>query len=134
LRYACGMAADFSLPILVVDDHRTMLAIIARQLHDIGFRDVDTVGDPVTALTMLGRRRYGAILSDWNMAPMDGLAFLRALRQDPKLADIPFILITAENRTEAVVEARRLKVDGFILKPFDAALLKARLASVLGPF
>lgn len=126
------MAADKSMPILVVDDHRTMLAIIARQLQGIGFHDVDTVADPVTALTMLRRRRYGLILSDWNMAPMNGLAFLETLRRDPDFADIPFILITAENRPENVEQARRLGVDGFILKPFDTATLQARLAAVIG--
>ncbi|WP_300298730.1 response regulator [Ferrovibrio sp.] len=126
------MAADKSMPILVVDDHRTMLVIIARQLQGIGFHDVDTVADPVTALTMLRRRRYGLILSDWNMAPMNGLAFLETLRRDPDFADIPFILITAENRPENVEQARRLGVDGFILKPFDTATLQARLAAVVG--
>lgn len=126
------MAAD-EFPILVVDDHRTMLAIIARQLRDIGYLDVDTVGDPVTALTMMRRRRYRLILSDWNMTPMDGLAFFRAVRVDPDYAKIPFILVTAESRREAVAEAGRLGVDGFILKPFDAATLKTRLAGILGP-
>ncbi|WP_374304354.1 response regulator [Ferrovibrio sp.] len=126
------MAAGSSLPILVVDDHRTMLAIIAKQLRDIGFPEVDTVGDPITALTMLRRRRYRLILSDWNMTPMDGLAFLRAVRSDPDYAAIPFVLITAESRPEAVAEAGRLGVDGFILKPFDSASLKARLTGLLG--
>jgi two-component system chemotaxis response regulator CheY len=127
------MAADWSMPILVVDDHRTMQAIVAKQLRDIGFREIDTAGDPVTALTMMRLRRYRLILSDWNMEPMSGIAFLEMLRQDPLYAATPFILITAENRPENVLQARRLGVDAYLVKPFDAAGLQAKLAAVLGP-
>lgn len=129
-----GMTFDCSMPILVVDDHRTMQAIVARQLRDLGFRNIDTVGDPVTALTMLAQRRYRLILSDWNMEPMSGIAFLEALRRDPLYAATPFILVTAESRPENVLEARRLGVDGYLVKPFDKAGLKAKLMAVLGTF
>lgn len=128
------MAIDWSMPILVVDDHRTMQAIVAHQLRDLGFRSIDTAGDAVTALTMLAQRRYRLILSDWNMEPMSGIAFLENLRRDPSHAAIPFILITAESRPENVLEARRLGVDGYLVKPFDRAGLKAKLAAVLGAF
>jgi two-component system chemotaxis response regulator CheY len=128
------MAIDRSMPILVVDDHRTMRAIVARHLDGLGFRSIDSAGDPVTALTMLAQRRYGLILSDWNMAPMSGLDFLQALRRDPAHAATPFILITAESRPDNVLEARRLGVDGYLVKPFDRAGLQAKLAAVLGPF
>lgn len=128
------MAVDWSMPILVVDDHRTMQAIVARRLRDLGFLSIDTAGDPVTALTMLAQRRYSLILSDWNMEPMSGIAFLQTLRRDPAYAATPFILVTAESRPENVLEARRQGVDGYLVKPFDAAGLKAKLAAVLGPF
>ncbi|HEX6956643.1 MAG TPA: response regulator [Ferrovibrio sp.] len=129
-----GSAAILSLPVLVVDDHRTMRAVIAARLRQIGFQDIDTIDDPVSALTMLGQKRYGVILSDWNMAPMDGLAFLRAVRQAPETRTVPFIMVTAEARPENIMAAKRLGVDGYIAKPFDTALLKSRLAAVLGPF
>lgn len=123
-----------TLPVLVVDDHRTMLAIMARQLRDLGFRHVDTAGDPVSALTMLRRQRYGLVLSDWNMEPMDGIALLQTLRSDPDYADVPFILVTAESRPENVLAARRLGVDGYLVKPFDGAGLRAKLVAALGAF
>lgn len=128
------MAIDRSTPILVVDDHRTMQAIVAHHLRDLGFRSIDTAGDAVTALTMLAQRRYRLILSDWNMEPMSGIALLENLRRDPSYAAIPFILITAESRPENVLEARRLGVDGYLVKPFDRAGLKAKLTAVLGDF
>lgn len=128
------MAIDWSMPILVVDDHRTMQAIVAHQLRDLGFRDIDTAGDAVTALTMLARRRYRLILSDWNMEPLNGIALLENLRRDPSYASTPFILVTAESRPENVLQARRLGVDGYLVKPFDRAGLKAKLTAVLGAF
>ncbi len=128
------MAIDWSMPILVVDDHRTMQAIVAHQLRDLGFNDIDTAGDAVTALTMLARRRYRLILSDWNMEPLSGIALLENLRRDPSYAATPFILVTAESRPENVIQARRLGVDGYLVKPFDRAGLKAKLTAVLGTF
>lgn len=129
-----AMAIDWSIPILVVDDHRTMRAIVAQQLRELGFHSIDTAGDAVTALTMLAQRRYSLILSDWNMEPMSGIALLENLRRDPSHAAILFILITAESRPENVLEARRLGVDGYLVKPFDRAGLKAKLVAVLGAF
>lgn len=129
------MAVDpSSFPVLVVDDHRTMLAIIARQLRDLGFLTVDTAGDPVTALTMLRRQRYRLILSDWNMEPMDGIALLQTIRRDPDYVETPFILVTAEARPESVLEARRLGVNGYLVKPFDSAGLRTKLTAAIGPF
>jgi two-component system chemotaxis response regulator CheY len=128
------MAIDWSMPILVIDDHRTMQAIVAHQLRDLGFHSVDTAGDAVTALTMLAQRRYRLILSDWNMEPMSGIALLENLRRDPLYAGTPFILVTAESRPENVLEARRLGVDGYLVKPFDRTGLKAKLSAVLGAF
>lgn len=126
------MAKDIAFPILLVDDHRSMLLLISRQLQQLGFSDVDTAGDPVTALTMLRQRRYGLILSDWNMEPMDGLAFLQAVRRDPAHAATPFLLVTAETRSAQVLAAKRAGVDGYLVKPVDAEQLRARLAAVTG--
>jgi len=111
-----------------------MQAIIAGRLRELGFLQVDTASDPVTALTMLRRQRYGLVLSDWRMEPMDGIGLLQALRADPDYADVPFILVTAEARPDNVMAARRLGVDGYLVKPFDAAGLRAKLTAALGAF
>jgi two-component system chemotaxis response regulator CheY len=122
------------MPILVVDDHRPMLKLVEAQLHSLGFTDVDTEIDSASALNRARRRRYGAILSDWNMAPISGLSLLKSLRADPEHSDVPFILVTAEAGPENVLAAKAAKVSGYIVKPFDAAQLKAKLTAVLGPF
>lgn len=128
------MAIDWSIPILVVDDHRSMQAVVTHQLRHLGFRNIDTAGDAVTALTMLAQRRYRLILSDWNMEPVSGIELLGNLRRDPVYATIPFILVTAESRAGNVLEARRLGVDGYLVKPFDRSQLKAKLSAILGAF
>ncbi|MEL3892808.1 response regulator [Ferrovibrio sp. MS7] len=126
--------AILSQPILVIDDHRPMLRLVAAQLEGLGFQDVETEQDPAAALARLKRRRYGVILSDWNMAPISGLNLLRSVRADPTNAATPFILVTAEVAPENVLAAKAAGVSGYIAKPFDAAQLKAKLQAVLGAF
>ncbi|WP_341705698.1 response regulator [Ferrovibrio sp.] len=124
---------DRTAAVLVVDDHRTMQAIICSHLRRIGFAVVDAAGDAVTALTMLRQRRYGLVLSDWNMEPMDGIALLRSLRADPVYARVPFILVTAESRPDQVLAAQRHGVDGYLVKPFDRAGLQRRIDALAQP-
>ena len=68
------------------------------------------------------------------MTPISGLGLLKAVRNDPERADTPFILITAEASPENVLSAKAAKVSGYIVKPFDAQQLKAKLSVVLGRF
>ncbi|WP_428246446.1 response regulator [Ferrovibrio sp.] len=127
-------AGILTQPILVVDDHRPMLRLVAAQLEGLGFRDIETELDPAAALARLKRRRYGVILSDWNMTPISGLNLLRNVRAEAINATTPFILITAEVAPENVLAAKAAGVSGYIAKPFDAAQLKAKLQAVLGAF
>ena len=75
---------------------------------------------------------YGLILSDWNMAPMTGLELLQQVRADPLAKATPFVMVTAETKTENVVAARQAGANNYIIKPFNLAVLKAKLTSVLG--
>jgi len=74
------------------------------------------------------------VISDWNMEPMTGLELLKEVRADDKLRPTPFIMITAESKTENVVAAKQAGVNNYIVKPFNAATLKTKLTSVLGDF
>ena len=80
------------------------------------------------------QRRYGLVISDWNMEPMTGLELLKEVRADDKLRPTPFIMITAESKTENVIAAKEAGVNNYIVKPFNAATLKTKLTSVLGDF
>ena len=128
------MAVDRSLPILIVDDYKTMLRIIRNLLHQLEFTNIDDASDGSAALQRLRERPYGLVISDWNMQPMTGLELLREVRADPRLWSTPFIMITAESKTENVLAAKEAGVSNYIVKPFNAETLRAKIASVLAPF
>ncbi len=123
---------DTSLDVLIVDDYKTMLRIIRNLLKQIGFENVDEAADGTEALSKLRAKRYGLVISDWNMSPMTGLELLQAVRADAKLATLPFIMITAESKTENVVAAKQAGVSNYIVKPFNAETLQGKIEKVLG--
>lgn len=126
------MAVDLATPILVVDDFGTMIRIIRHFLKQLGFRDVDDAGDGAEALLMLRKKRYGLVISDWNMEPMTGYELLEQVREDRQLAPLPFIMVTAESRTSNVIAAKNAGVNNYIVKPFNAATLGGKIETVLG--
>ena len=128
------MSVDMNMNILIVDDYKTMLRIIRNLLKQLGFNNVDEATDGSMALQKLRDKDYGLVISDWNMEPMTGIQLLREVRADPKLKNLPFIMITAESKTENVVAAKEAGVNNYIVKPFNAATLKTKLSSVLGNF
>lgn len=125
---------DKAMPILIVDDYKTMLRIIRNLLKQLGFDNVDEATDGSTALGRLREKSYGLVISDWNMEPMTGLQLLREVRADAKLKHIPFIMVTAESKTENVIAAKEAGVTNYIVKPFNAETLKQKLVAVFGNF
>lgn len=129
------MAVDLSMNVLIVDDYKTMLRIIRNLLKQIGFDNVDEAADGAEALTkMRTGKEYGLVISDWNMEPMTGYEFLKEVRADDGLKTTPFIMVTAESKTDNVIAARKAGVNNYIVKPFNAATLKSKLEAVLGGF
>ena len=128
------MTVDMSMNILIVDDYKTMLRIIRNLLKQLGFENVEDALDGSSALEKLKGGNFGLVISDWNMEPMTGLQLLKEIRSDGRLKDTPFIMITAESKTENVVAAKEAGVNNYIVKPFNAATLKSKLTSVLGNF
>ena len=127
------MAFDLSMPILVVDDYSTMIRIIRNLLKQLGFENVDDASDGSAALAKMQTRKYGLVISDWNMEPMTGYDLLREVRASPELSKTPFIMITAESKTENVIAAKKAGVSNYIVKPFNAATLKTKMEAVFGP-
>ena len=125
---------DKNMPILIVDDYKTMLRIIRNLLKQLGFNNVDEAIDGSSALQKLRDKDCGLIISDWNMEPMSGLQLLKEVRADVKLKELPFIMITAESKSENVIAAKEAGVSNYIVKPFNAATLKGKLTTVLGNF
>ena len=128
------MSVDLKMPVLIVDDYATMLRIVKNLLKQIGFENVDEATDGGLAYQMMKRKKYGLVISDWNMQPVTGIEFLRNVRKDPELKGIPFIMVTAESKTENVVEAKNAGVSNYIVKPFSSDVLKGKIASVVGEF
>jgi two-component system chemotaxis response regulator CheY len=124
------MAIDLSMPILVVDDYKTMIRIIRNLLKQLGFEDVDDAADGTEALAKLKERKYGLVISDWNMVPMTGYDLLKNVRADEALQSLPFIMVTAESKTENVVAAKKAGVNNYIVKPFNAQTLKGKIENV----
>ena len=118
------MAVDKNMSILIVDDYKTMLRIIRNLLNQLKFSNVEEAGDGNTALEKLRSNSIGLVISDWNMEPMTGLQLLREVRADANLKDTPFIIITAESKTENVVAAKEAGVSNYIVKPFNAETLR----------
>ena len=124
------MAVDLSMPVLVVDDYNTMIRILRNLLKQLGFQDIDDATDGTAALAKMRQKHYGLVISDWNMEPMTGYDLLKEVRSDPGLARTPFIMVTAESKTENVIAAKKAGVNNYIVKPFNAQTLQNKIEAV----
>jgi two-component system chemotaxis response regulator CheY len=120
--------------VLIVDDYKTMLRIIRNLLKQLGFENVEEATDGSAALAKLREKPYGLVISDWNMEPMTGLQLLKEVRADERLKHTPFIMVTAESKTENVISAKQAGVNNYIVKPFNAETLRTKISAVLGDF
>ena len=128
------MSVDKGISILIVDDYKTMLQIIRPLLQQLGFQNVDGAEDGSQALSKLRGKSYDLVISEWNIEPVTGYQLLNEVRADDRLKATPFIMITAESKTENVVAAKKAGVSNYIVKPFNAATLKSKMVAVLGEF
>lgn len=129
------MAVNKNMNVLIVDDYTTMLRIIKNLLKQLGFNNVDEATDGSMALEKIKVKEYGLVISDWNMEPMTGLELLKQVRASTaEFKNVPFIMVTAESKTENVVAAKQAGVNNYIVKPFNAETLKTKIAAVLGDF
>ena len=124
------MAVDLNMPVLIVDDYKTMLRIIRNLLKQIGFNNVDEATDGKAALEKMQQRKYGLVISDWNMEPMNGQMLLQKIRADEQNKHLHFIMMTADSAIDKIVQAKHLGVSGFINKPFNAEALRAKISQI----
>ena len=124
--------SDWSkMHVLLVDDIKSMRSMIRGILFKVGLQKVSDAGDGFEALSVLKQEKIDLIVSDWNMPKMDGLELLKAVRADANYKDIPFLMITAENRKENVVDAIQAGTSEFIAKPFTDGTLREKLNKIL---
>ena len=121
---------DKDMRILVVDDFSTMRKIIRNILRQIGFTNVQEADDGASALPMVKAQTFDLIISDWNMPKMNGLDFLKAVRSDPQLKSVPFLMVTAEALKENIIAATQAGVSNYIVKPFNAQTLEEKIKKI----
>ena len=137
--------------VLIVEDQVGMRKIIKTVIHSLGISSVLEAGDGAEALQLLAyvnkhvrnernpqaeqltrqRKHIDFVVCDWRMPKLSGLELLKTVRQDEKLKDIPFMMLTAENTEEQVTLAAEWGIVDYIVKPFSAQVLEAKLKSAL---
>jgi two-component system chemotaxis response regulator CheY len=115
---------------LVVDDFPIMRRIMRNLLKALGYTDMHEAGDGVEALNMLHNGDFDFVISDWNMPNMTGIELLRVIRADTRLSHLPVLMVTTESKRERIIEAAQAGASGYIIKPFTAAALDAKLNKI----
>ena len=128
------MTVNKSMQILVVEDNATMRRIVRDLVKQLGFNNVDDAIDGTDALKKLAEKPFNFIISDWHMEPMTGFQLLKEVRANEKLRHIPFLMVTAESKPENIIAAKQAGVSNYIIKPFNAQTLKAKMISIFGNF
>ena len=118
---------------LIVDDQDLMRSVTASQLRAMGFAKVLSAKNGADALKLMRAQRIDAVLSDWNMPVMNGVELLRAVRADGNLAHIPILMITSETERGRIQDVITSGVNGLLVKPYNAGLLRDRLERMLSP-
>jgi two-component system chemotaxis response regulator CheY len=119
---------DASISVLVVDDSRTMTTIISHLVHDLGYSNIDQVNDGASALERLRTKKYGLVLSDWDMHPMNGTELIQQIRKDGMNSNTLIIMITAKGDANV---SWLSGADGYLTKPFKAHDLKEKIEEVI---
>lgn len=120
-----------NITVLIVDDQESIQSIVKNILVDIGYTKIMHAMNALSAQTILLGNKIDLILSDWNMPRMSGLELLKFVRANAELKGIPFIMITSLADKENIVEAVKEKVDGYIVKPFNAEILDKKIRQAL---
>jgi two-component system chemotaxis response regulator CheY len=123
------------LSVLVVDDDDMIRSIIIQQLRTIGFQKFLEAANGTEAHKFIldPLQRIDLVICDWEMPKTDGLTFLRAIRQSRSRALTPFIMVTSQQSQERmkISKAKKHEVDAYIVKPFRAETLRAKVFQVL---
>ncbi|MBU6459479.1 MAG: chemotaxis response regulator CheY [Proteobacteria bacterium] len=119
-----------NLRFLIVDDFSTMRRIIRNLLKELGFTNADEAEDGNAGLLKLQNGDFDFVISDWNMPNMTGLDLLKAIRSTAELKHLPVLMVTAEAKKENIIQAAQAGASGYIVKPFTAATLEAKLNKI----
>ncbi len=116
---------------LVLDDDPTMRGVARTALRQLGVEDIQQTGNGFDALHLVQRRRVDVVLCDCSMEPMDGMIFLRKLRELPEGAEVPVIMVTANDSVTDARAAKELGVKAWLVKPVTVQGLMDHVAKAL---
>ena len=122
--------ADLNMNILVVDDFATMRRIVRNVLKQLGYNNVLEADDGTSAVEILKKEKIQFIISDWNMPQMPGIELLKTVRSTEEWKSLPFLMVTAEGQKENILEAIKLKVNNYIVKPFTPEVLMEKINKI----
>lgn len=125
------MSTDRQIHILIVDDSAPMRHLVRQSLEELYFQNFHEAGDGEEALRILRSQPIDLVLLDWQMPKMTGITLLREIRKDPKLRQIPVVMITSEAQKHNILEAAKEGVTGFVVKPFDSFVLGEKIEKIL---
>ena len=115
------------IKILLVEDSEFAREVARSHLNQLGFTRIFAASDGMIAFERLKKLTVDLIITDWTMPRMDGLAFLRNVKKDPRLSGIPFIMLTAHGDKEKVIEAVKSGASDYIVKPVTPEILKEKI-------
>ena len=121
---------DLGMKVLVVDDFATMRKIVRNILKQIGFTNIVEADDGANAMSMIKDDKIDFVVTDWNMPNMTGLELLKNIRSTENAKNLPVLMVTAEGLSENVVDAVKAGVDNYIVKPFTAETVQAKIEQI----
>ncbi|MCG8334943.1 MAG: response regulator [Proteobacteria bacterium] len=128
------MTENKNVRVLVVDDNPKIRALIVTILKSAEFTEIDQAENGKIACEILKKKKFDLILTDWMMPEMDGLELLQHIRNgSEELKETPVMMITASDRPDDIVSAAKLKINGYIVKPFKVKTVLAKINQVLNP-
>lgn len=119
---------------LIVDDFSNMRKIIKKIISDMGYENSVEAADGQAAYTLIEQHEQAGepfeyIIADWNMPNMSGLELLKKCRSEERFKKLPFMMVTAEADEKHILEALRVGVTEYVVKPFSPLKLKEKLES-----
>ncbi|MBO9491967.1 response regulator [Endozoicomonas sp. G2_1] len=118
------------MKILVVDDMISMRHVMLHMLRSLDYTDTDEAPDGCQAFDLLQRQHYDLVITDYHMPKMDGMALLRAIREDERLAKLPVIMVSCEDEKDKIKAVIQAQVTDFIVKPFNQETLAKKMKHV----
>lgn len=128
------MPLNKEMSVLIVDDYQTMRGVIRNLFNQLGFFNVSEAATTNEALSVLEQQPCGLVIFDWQTGPMTGEDFLKTMRNNPKLKDTAFVVVSAQSNDDLTDIMKNAGAADFIAKPFTKATLKKRMTALFGSF